>query len=155
MSSNEVEINVVTKLTLKAMGCNPRRASVEKKAVSLARVYGIASGTRVKTAANGDAHYPILGDFEGVNLETGEVFKSGTLYLPAGLHEMIYEPLSRGSDPIEFGIEVSAIPAENPIGYSYTAKQLYKPAAADPLEKLRGIAGPSSAKALPAPEKKK
>ena len=139
----------LTKLTLKAIGCNPRIAATEGKKVPLARIYGIATGIKTKIDPKGDTFEAIEGSFEAVNLKTGEVYRSGLLFLPGGIHETLTGSLKKGGEgtTIRFGLEVSAIPASNPIGYSYSAKSLIPDAGDDLLADMR-----KSAMSLPAPK---
>ena len=139
----------LTKLTLKGMGCNPRVAATEEKKVPLARIYGVATGIKVKVDPKGDNFEAIEGSFEGVNLKTGEVYRSGLLFLPGGIHETLSGSLKKGGEgtTIRFGLEVSSIPASNPTGYSYSAKSLIPDAGGDLLADMR-----TSIMGLPAPK---
>ena len=147
-NTTESNESIIGKLSIANMKCNPARAKAENKTIPLARIIGIVNSCRAKeNKQSGDIHYPLIGQFEGTNLETGEVFTSGILYLPAGIHEQVSShfltALERGekAEPVEFAIEIASTPAKNPIGYSYAVKQLYKPASADPLAKLRELSG--------------
>lgn len=139
MSEAETDTGIVSKLTIKTMGCKPQLAAALGQKVPVARIMGIAYGTKVVEAANGDVFTAITGQFEGTNLETGQVFQSGVLYLPAGFHEQIADPLKKENAPeqIEFAMELYAVPADNLSGYSYEAKPLIKIVEADPLASLR------------------
>ena len=139
----------LTKLTLKGIGCNPRIAATENKKVALARIYGVATGIKTKVDPKGDVFEAIEGSFEAVNLKTGEVYRSGLLFLPGGIHETLTGSLKKGGDgaTIRFGLEVSAIPASNPIGYSYSARSLIPDAGDDLLADMR-----KSVMSLPAPK---
>lgn len=150
------EIGKITMATIGAGAIAKTVAAEGKGEAVCARLFGMATGIKLKTAANGDVFESIVGSFEAVNAATGEVFQSGVLYLPAGLHERVAEALKADDAPssIEFGIEVIAYHAKNPQGYSWKAKQLFKPSAADPLASLRDNALTGFVpKALPAPEK--
>lgn len=154
--SDNTEITILTKLTLKGIGCVPEVAKVEKKEVALAHLYGIASGTTVKKAPNGDVFIGITGEFEAVNLADGKVFRSGIIYLPGGIHESLVAALVPGADgkvsPVDFGIEIMSRPDSNPIGYGYAARELVKVERADPLAKMRALIAPKTQAALPKPE---
>lgn len=149
--------STIGKLTVTTIGAGAiaKRVATEKKELVCARLFGMAAGIKIVKAANGDTFEAITGSFEAHNAETGEVFQSGILYLPSGLHERVVEPLKNDPDStIEFGIEISAYPAGNPQGYSWKAKPLFKASAADPLAQLRTTAlSGFTPKALPAPEK--
>ena len=152
--ATEPETNLVSKLSIKTMGCKPERAKSEDKSIPLYRVIGIATGVKQVKDVRGEMIFGATGNFEGVNLETGEVYQSGVLYLPGGAHELLISALqSEDAESVEFALEVSAEPAKNPIGYSYKARMLEKPKMADPLIELRKhLAG---VKALPAPKARK
>lgn len=130
----------ISKLTMATIGAGKiaKRAVVEERELVVCRIFGIASDVKVKKMPNGDIFEAIVGNFEAINAETGEVFGSGILYLPSGLHERVLEPLKNGDSTIQFGLEISAFPADNPAGYSWKAKQIVKPDQADPLAALRG-----------------
>lgn len=159
VAPNEDEIdhaNYKNKITISQIGGNPTRAKSEKKRVAVCQIYGIATGLKAVDAPNGDTFIAILGNFEAVNMETGDVYRSGTMYLPSGFHEVIQSQLEslaenregRSDKPqVEFALAIDAEPANNPSGYSYVARSLVPPAKADPLSALRAQAH----KALPPP----
>lgn len=150
---------IVTKMSVKTLGANPARAKTDNKSVDLVRIYGIASGLAFKAdPKTGDIQTAVTGSFEGVNLETGEVYSSGVLWLPGGIQELLVNAVDTGEtdkndkpvyNSVKFGFTISSVPATNPIGYSYTAEQLIDAAKNDPLADLR-----SEMPALPAPTKK-
>jgi hypothetical protein len=152
-------MKILTKMSVKALGANPARAKTEEKSVDLVRIYGIASGLVFKAdPKTGDIQTAISGDFEGVNLESGEVFRSGILWLPGGIQELLINAVDSGEtdkndkpvyNSVRFGFTISAVPATNPIGYSYAAEQLIDAKKDDPLADLR-----EQLPALPAPAKK-
>lgn len=146
-------MNIISKISVKTIGCNPSAAKSEGKDVQLAKVYGVARGTINKVDQRGDPVVGLTGEFEAVNLGTGEVFRSGVLYLPSGIHEMVANSVKEGDT--EFALGIVASPASNPIGYSYKAVPLLEPAANDPMAALRNkIAGKDfGAPQLPAPDK--
>jgi hypothetical protein len=149
-----VEVSEVSKITPALLG-KPSRAKIEDKEVAIARVYGVANGIKIVKALTGDVFEALRGNFEGVSLETGEIFTSGILYLPAGIHDRIIGQLKEldGNGSIQFGIELSAIPAKNPAGYSWKATNVVKQDVADPLAALRGQAQ-AGMKLLPPKAKK-
>lgn len=148
---------IISKLSVKTVGTDPKEAIKQGKAVPLARFWGIAESTKfVVNRQTGDTNTAIIGTFRGMNLATGEVFESGVLYLPAGIHDQLSGPLLRQKEspdaqPIRFGVEVSATPASNPVGYTYTAKPLMRPQGVDPLAEMEAEV---NLRALPKPDKK-
>ena len=63
--------------------------------------------------------------------------------------EMVDDDGKRVNNSIQFAVEVGVKKAENQIGYEYTAKEIMKSNAADPLASIRE----SISKALPASKK--
>lgn len=134
------DISEVAKITPALLG-KPSRAKADGKEVPLAIVFGNATGVKMVKALNGDTFEALRGDFESTSLETGEIFKSGILYLPTGIHDRILEKLKANPDTvIQFAIQLSAIPANNPQGYSWKATNRAKIDEADPLAALRAEA---------------
>lgn len=146
------DISETSKLTVKQLG-NPKRASVDNVDVVLGVIFGRATGTKVKLDGAGNAHEAILGQFEGRSADGKTVVRSAMLYLPSGLHEGIVEKLkAMDGAPAEFAVEIKAMPASNPAGYSYGMRNLVQMSVADdPLAAIRQAAGFGAA--LPAPEK--
>jgi hypothetical protein len=145
------QMNVLPKMSIKTLGCKPHLAKDSDKPVALARIMGIANGVKWVEGQGGELSPAILGAFEGVNLQTGEVYQSGKLFLPGGIAELISGQFKTDDDKnksVQFAFDISSVAAKNPIGYSYQAKQLTKPAENDPLALLR-----KEMPALPAPTK--
>ena len=126
-----------------------------KKATKLFIVGGIAN--KVKT---GDSQYgpwtALVGQFEATNIETGEVFVGPQCFLPEPMNGMIAAALEMVDDDdkrlnssVQFAVEVGVKPADNTVGYEYTAKEIMKSDSADPLAAIRE----KIALALPAPTK--
>lgn len=149
------EETILGKLTLKEMGCNPSMVKTLRegeKTYPLARIYGVALkvGKQEDRLEAGRIHTFFQGQFEGINLDTGEVFSSGKLYLPGGLSEQFEAFLTKAleTDPktqVQFGFEIASQKATNPIGYSYVAAPFHKPEKNDALAALR-----AAMKSLPA-----
>lgn len=146
------DVKLLTKMSISTMRCNPSACKTVGKEgeggeVPLARLVGKAGGIVEKVGKNGDAVYGLTGTFRGINLQNGKVFTSAVLYLPGGVQEMILLPLDNAltgteenpGDPtssIEFGFDVFSYPAANPIGYSYSARDLFPAKRIDPLAAL-------------------
>lgn len=146
---------ILTKMSIGTMGAPGKKLlgqSDDVKSLHVARIYGLAQGLKTKENKNtGDVYVSIIGSFEGINVETGEVFQSAVLYLPAGIHEMLEAPLRvKDAKPIEFALDIAAVRATNAAGYSYAAKPVIKPQQNDALSALRNAL--SDAPALPAPK---
>lgn len=151
----EAEPSVVTKISVKTVGADPALAKLSDSPVHLMRVIGMATGIKDKEDARGEAITAILGDFEGTNPASGEVYRSGVLYLPSGIHEMIVGALGTPGAKVEFGLDIFSVKATNRIGYSYTCKQIFKSEGRDSLADLREKVGEKvKALAPPAAHKK-
>ena len=140
--------------TVKGMGCTAAKvASEDSGKLALARIYGKASGLKYQadTRSEGNFHCAFVGNFEGVNLETGEVYRSGVLYLPKGISEIMEstfkklkaeaekEGASADTVSITFAFEIRSVKASNPIGYSYEAQALKNAEKDDELKELRAL----------------
>lgn len=156
-------MNLVTKMSVKTIGANPSRAKTENRKVPLGRFYGVARGIIMKVDNRGEPITGLTGDFYGVNIDTGEKYQSGVLYLPGGIHEMLVNGVDQGETndkgkpvytPVEFGFDVWATPASNPIGYSYEATPLLEARVSDPIADLEEKFA-DLPKALPAPKEEK
>lgn len=158
------EKNIVAKLSVKEIGCNPKVASAkeegDKTAVILCRIFGVATGLKSKEdTVRGGVTTAIIGEFEGVNLQEGntnhgKTFRSGKLYLPAGIQEMVESAVSqveKDGGSVEFALEIRAVRATNPIGYSYQAVPLIKPRENDALSALRASITAQALPPAPAP----
>jgi hypothetical protein len=168
------EVTVVTKMTVKDIGCNPKKVTaMDKNAdgtpvrLPLCKIYGVATGYKSgEDKRTGTVFTALTGSFEAQNLQeknedgTPKVYQSGKLFLPAGIQETIEEPLRNAKDndqvlSVEFGFEIYAVQASNPIGYSYQAKPLLQASATDALSRVRELMAPKpeapAAPQLPAP----
>lgn len=158
------ETTIISKMSVKTVKANPKVASAAPEGTSskfkLCQIYGQANGTKIVEDRNsGDSHESITGNFEAKNLQDGTMYSSGVLYLPKGIHEQILSAvkgLTNDTDSISFALEISAVKATNPIGYSYEAISLMKPVGVDPLEAIRAALPQHDvpAKELPAPASK-
>lgn len=159
------ETNVISKMSVKALGCNPRAVAAKPEGdntpVRLCQIYGTADGIKTGESAAG-VWTCLTGNFEGRNIDTGAIFKSGKLFLPGGIQEIVENGLkgTEGKEDavVQFALEIRAVKASNPIGYSYQAVPLVQPAAADPLQMLRDAVAkymppaPSAPKEIEAPK---
>lgn len=122
--------------TMKTIGCTPKEAIKQGKAVFMARIYGEASAVKTKEAKNGDLYSYFVGEFRAINA-TGAKFESTKLFLPGSIFEIIEAELKAGDGkPVQFGYDVFSSPAENTIGYQYVSKPIVKTAASDRLSMM-------------------
>jgi len=90
--------------------------------------------------ARGDVYRALTGNFEARNVATGETFQSSILYLPGGIHEMLengVKKLQTEFESVRFALDIRAVTASSPAGYSYEAVNMLKPAVTDPLTAIR------------------
>lgn len=130
--------------------------------LKLMRVIGLAVGTKQGHSSYGE-WTSLLGQFEAVNIETGETHSASTLFLPDVALLPIQIALSQeGTKGVEFAIELSAKYSENkkPGGsaYEYVFETLLPPDQNDPISRMKArllaLAAPESAAApaaAPAP----
>lgn len=123
--------------------------SPPEKATALYTVIGIANGIKTGMSAYGE-WLALTGQFEAVNLETGEAYVAPQVFLPEPLQGLIAAkvrtPDENGKTPsVQFAVEVGIKPARSTMGYEYTVRELVDASDSDPLADLR--------KALPAPSK--
>jgi hypothetical protein len=100
----------------------------------------------------------LVGTFEAVHAETGEVFAGPECFLPEPFNSMIANKL-QGEGAVhaidfafEVGLKASASEDTTRVPFEYTCKPIQDPSQADPLKALRGrlpkmLASPAKAKA--------
>lgn len=150
---------ILTKMAVKALGCNPRNPPKEKGAMKLlCRIYGEASdyATREDTRT-GQLHTNLVGEFEGVNVEEGspeygKCFRSGKLFLPSGIQETVEKMVAvvkknPNAGAVRFAIEIYSVDSTNAIGYSYAARNLTPkgPETVDAMAEIRKLLPPVGA----------
>jgi len=168
-------MEVLGKLSIATMNCKPKRAhkDVDNIKTPLARIMGTASGIKPALDQRGEPVYGLTGAFLGINiaqgLEAGKDdkpadfgnYRSGILYLPGGIQELIQAPLetalnspdkeTASNAAIEFAMDIFAVPANNPAGYSFVATLLGDAAQADPFAGIKSKIGEAKLPALPSP----
>lgn len=99
------------------------------------RVIGVIYSTKVVTSTYGDS-IEFSGQFQGINLETGEVYEGGKLFLP-NVAEMYtvgaFNVASHtdGFKSLDVAFDIGVKPANTAHGYEYTIKPLIQ---AEPTE---------------------
>jgi hypothetical protein len=147
MAETQVEDSIISKITMATIGCNPGAVKSAKPDeltkegdLALARLYGKLSKAKLEDdVAKGQQYLAFIGNFEAVNMQTGEVFKSGKMYLPKGISELVEQGIKGAPEgsQIGFAFEIRSQKANNPIGYSYRVLALKSPEATDELAELR------------------
>ncbi len=118
--------------------------------LDLYTIYGIAHGIR-----QGESNYgpwtALVGRFEAVRLDTGEVVQGPQAFLPEPYNGMVAEKL-KGNESVKFSFTITLARDESQArGYIYNATPQVNAAENDELAELRHDAQ----KALPKPESKK
>lgn len=150
-----MSVTIVSKLTIKTMKAQPARHGVEKDDM-IATIYGRCTDKKPGTSDHGD-YIRFVGEFEGINANTGEAYRSGNLIVPKTLEALLDQAISVDENSaVDFAVEIWVEKNESSItGYSYLVKPLIKPAESDVLAGLRELAAPSTQKQLEAPDNSK
>lgn len=139
------KVTTISKITPATLRLKPALATKEfqNKAVFLATIIGEATGIKEAKSPDGAQIFKgATGAFEGVNIETGDVYRSGVIYLPGGAHDMLITQLEQESDlskAIYFGVELWAVPSNNPRGYSWELREIAPIEEVDPLARARQV----------------
>jgi hypothetical protein len=145
--AEETGTDFVSKLTIKTLGCNPAKVKdlpEGQTKLPLARFYGIAQDTKTQDNREyGTVDTFFQGDFEGVNMQNGDILRSAKMFLPKGITDILETSLktAKAKDKnasVSFAFEVRSVKATNKSGYTYEAATLMAPEQEDPLKKLRG-----------------
>ena len=118
------------------------------------RVYGQCDKIKLGNTTFGET-VEFQGQFEAINILTGEIYRGSRLFLPPVLTDMVRnQVLAAGDNGIQFAFDIGIDSANNAHGYQYTITPLAAPAANDPLEQMKA-ALLANAPALPAPQGQK
>lgn len=133
-----------------------RTAKGEKKvfteAKTVARFIGIATGAKVMQTVYGES-VRFLGQFKGINAETGEEFHATYLFLPGIAEGVLFNALNTAQGaPVNFALDIGVKPdASTATGYVFTCVPLLENGN-DPLAAIQNSLPPL--KALPEAESK-
>lgn len=88
-------------------------------------IIGRVNGYKTKTTTYGES-YGFTGDFDGVNVDTGEVSKSGVAYFPSPVDHAIKSAVDRliaDDKPVdmEIKVKIDALPHGGDRGYQFRA----------------------------------
>ncbi len=119
---------MVTKMSVKGLGCKPTGGlpSDDSKPNPLCIIAGKVNGVKMGEDGNGKVWSALVGSFRGTVLATGVSVRSGKLFLPSGIHEIVEKAaldMGEGGN-LKFAFQISSVKASNPIGYSYQATSL-------------------------------
>lgn len=129
---------------------NRRKLPEDGTAMHVMRILGVANKIVTGNGDNG-AFVGFLGSFEATNVETGEVFRSGKLFLPNVASNLLEAAVANnGGANVEFAFDIGVKEDDtSAVGYVYTASPIMEASENDPiaLMKTRLIVP-----ALPAPK---
>ena len=138
-----MDINYKNKISAKSLGFDKDeiRSLVAEGAVKLFIAFGIVTAVKTGDGDNGP-WTKFIGQFEAVNTQTGEVFRSGELFLPNSVTPLLESQVVEGSKEetfagLQFSIEVGAHSSDTAIGYEFDAKDLMGVSESDPLLAMR------------------
>lgn len=149
--SKEKDIEFLGKISTKTLGISMDnvRENVKKSPARLFQVYGEITNRETGQGDNGE-WTKFKGAFEAINCLTGEISRSGALFLPNNITPMVDTYFSRmknedktdvtkGLTVMLVAFEVGAKKSDVPIGYEYTVKSLLPTGetGTDPLAQLR------------------
>jgi hypothetical protein len=173
-------VEILNKITMKTIGAQPKPRSVTEKK-DLCHIFGTAIGFREGSTTYG-VFRKFEGNFEAVDLQSGEVFKSKWLLLPEIVEALLTEQLTnlgavggrmktaddKGTEgtpsetPVDFAFSIGVKPifekdgktiVDKGQGYEYTVRPMMESKQADSLAHLREVSSKARQPALPAPEK--
>jgi len=146
--SEENSVNFVTKISANKIGFPKEiiRTMVPKPgdATPLFTAYGKLEDLKTGQDDKGNPWTKFLGMVEAVNMDTGEVFRSGAIFFPNSISSSIEGGLKKAKEDkdfssLEFAVEVGAKFSEASIGYEFLVKSLIQPKKeSDPLAIMRG-----------------
>lgn len=133
----------VKKISAKVLGFGIEeiRDLVKKGEKALFTIYGTCTNVKYGTGDNG-AWIKFTGAYEAVNMESGEVIRSGEMFLPDSVSpiletELLTARAVEGFQGVQIAFEVGAKKNEMPIGYEFTVKDLSEPSEKDALLAMR------------------
>lgn len=137
------------KISVKTI-CGKPKAPEPGKVKWLMEVFGVASGIK-KGETDKGPWYAFTGAFQAMNMDTGQIARSGVLFLPDVAGNLLLGELDREENKaVEFAFRIGVRGDEDSVtGYVYVAEPLMPVAENDPIELLS-----RKIKALPGPEKK-
>jgi hypothetical protein len=148
------EVEFASRLTLKDLGADGQTVKALLKdlpepqnKVTVARFYGTVTRVAFQNdkMGTGQVYTQFIGNFEGVNMITGEVVASARMYLPDGAQQALENQVTevqnkKGKNTtVQFAFEIRAVRNSNKMGYSYETAAILKPEEADPIAAVRQV----------------
>jgi hypothetical protein len=92
----------------------------------LGMISGTATGLRQEQLPDGTPTESLTGEFVAATADGKRIFKSGRLFLPNGIHNLVLEAVRKGQRP-DFAMEVRSVHASNVAGWTYEFVNLLAP----------------------------
>lgn len=152
------KVSVSTVLNLKSKGIRELCSSGE---VAIMRIMGIVNKAEADEGDNG-TFIRFRGEFNAVNLVTGEDCMSTVAFLPSPIDELLHQQIVKSTDEngnaaIQFAFEITVKESEkSTTGYEYDVNSLLETKVSDPLQALKASLAPvriSKPQEKPAEEK--
>lgn len=130
---------LLKKLSIKGI-CGNFDVPAPGETVELAVIMGFARGAEVKATTFGDS-IGFVGDFKGIDVSTGEEFRSGKCYLPDVAADLLDNALQANEGTVEFGFKIAIVGVKGRKDgegnkYEYRCAPLMETAENDPLTML-------------------
>lgn len=115
-------MKIINKISVKSVGIELPK--VVSESMNLIEIIGFTSNVETGLSTFGE-WTKLLGRFEATNLQTGEVFISGSCFLPSVASSLIVPQLSPdGTKEIRFAFIIGIKSSDSAIGYEYTVEPL-------------------------------
>lgn len=154
MARMQGSVNLAKNLTIKSLPNLDLTISEGDAPRALCTFLGTVTGTEIKTTAIGES-VRFIGQFEAIDLETGEAARGSSLYLPGHAETVVADAFtSANGRPIQFAINVGLKYRKvgNKDGCEYTVSEVGGITEHDPLASLKAQFGiVARAPALAAP----
>lgn len=137
--------SLVKKITVKTV-CGQLAKPETNKLIM--RIFGQATGVKPGQSNLGE-YVALIGSFEAVKLETGEIYRSGRAILPPLVSDLITGKMT--GDTTQFAFDVGIKPSASPVGYDYYCVSLIPSGDTDPLSTLKKQIEAKTAAPGPAP----
>lgn len=127
---------LLKKLSVKGV-CGNIKAPAVGVTVDLMVVMGYAKTSEIKKTTFGDS-VGFHGDFKGINVDTGEEFRSGTCYLPDVASDLLANALDSTDGAVEFGFTIGIVGVagrtpEEATKYEYRCAPMMEVSENDPM----------------------
>lgn len=137
--------SLIRQITVKTIKAQPPKDSITEPTV-IATLYGRCTEKKVGTSDFGD-FIRFKGEFEAVNADSGESYRSGNMIVPGVLESLLDSSITVDeNNAVDFAVEIWVEPSERSnTGYTYNIKPLIEPEESDVLTSLRQLAKEKSA----------